>query len=634
MRQYGVVIRLSSHPRLGVTRSARSGVLSIGVAIVVALGLIVTPAAPATAANGDFGFSGHGWGHGRGMGQYGAYGYAVDHGWGYAQILGHYYGGTSLAGDAGNPAMTVELTRFTGVDTIVTAPGLTVNGVSTGSAAVLVRRTRPGVFAVFTGNGCAGPWTSASDQGSGLVIASTAPAGSPENLLRTCEATTTHGYRGTITVVDNAGTQYAVNTLWTDDYLRGVVPRESPSSWGTAGGGRGMEALKAQAVAARSYALASGGRASGAKTCDTTACQVYSGAVLWPWGGAMTVLDAATTDSAVAQTSGQVMRWPNGTIARTEFSSSTGGWTAGGAFLAVVDEGDDTALNPNHNWTMSFTAAEVASALGTGAIRSLTVTGRNGAGADGGRVTEVTVITTAGATRTFSGAAVRSALGLKSDWFSVSGATESEARSVVTALYHDVLGREPDSTGLSTWTAEIVRTGNASSTAAALAGSRERLAVIVAAQYQAALGRQPEAAGSDFWVHLFEIGWNVPDLQAGIYASDEAFARLGQGDPLAWVAAIYRDILHRTATPDECRWWIDYAARNGRQAAVMGITRSQEAALFRLAGYYSTMLGRAPDPTGVATFVPVLMVGRGDLSLPALIGQSTEYWLRAQARYP
>lgn len=621
--------RTSSRPSRHRSRAA----LAVAVTV-LATALGVAPAAPAAAAAGDLGFSGHGWGHGRGMGQYGALGYAIDHNWTYDQILGHYYGGTTLVGDAGNPTMTVELTRFTGVDTIVTAPGLTVNGVATGSGAVLVRRTAPGTFTVYVGDGCAGPtWTPASVLGSGLTIASTAPATS-ENLLRTCEATTTHGYRGTISVVDAGGTQYAVNTLPTEDYLRGVVPRESPSSWGLAGGGRGMQALKAQAVAARSYALAGGGRASGAKTCDTTACQVYEGAVNWPWGGGMTVLDASTTDTAIAQTAGQVMRSGNGAIARTEFSSSTGGWTAGGTFPAVIDEGDDTASNPNHSWSTSFSVAAVAAALGTDPIRSIGVTGRQGVGPDGGRVTQVTVFTTTGAVRNFTGAAVRSALGLKSDWFSISGTTASEASAVVTALYYDLLGRAPDSQGLAGWTAEIVRTGNASSTASAIVGSRERLAVIVAAQYQAALGRQPEPAGTDFWIQLFQSGWNVPDLQAGIYASDEAYARLGQGNPLNWVAAIYRDILHRTASPAECQWWLDFAARHGRQAAVMGITRSEEAALFRLGDLYASMLGRQPDPSGIGTFVPVLMNGRGDLILPALIGQSTEYWARAQTRFP
>ena len=48
-------------------------------------------------------FTGRGYGHGRGMGQWGAYGFAVDLGADYRAILDHYYGGTSLAGNAGNP---------------------------------------------------------------------------------------------------------------------------------------------------------------------------------------------------------------------------------------------------------------------------------------------------------------------------------------------------------------------------------------------------------------------------------------------------------------------------------------------------------------------------------------------------
>jgi len=46
----------------------------------VVLGVVVLPQG-ASAATNDVVVVGHGWGHGRGMGQYGAYGYAVDHGW-------------------------------------------------------------------------------------------------------------------------------------------------------------------------------------------------------------------------------------------------------------------------------------------------------------------------------------------------------------------------------------------------------------------------------------------------------------------------------------------------------------------------------------------------------------------------
>jgi hypothetical protein len=113
-----------------------------------------------------------------------------------------------------------------------------------------------------------------------------------------------------------------------------VVPRESPASWADQGGGAGLNALKAQAVAARSYAWAENRNPPLYKTCDTTACQVYGGAGL---NGVR--IEDARTDKAIADTAGEV-RLLNGSVARTEFSSSTGGWTAGGTFPAVEDTGD------------------------------------------------------------------------------------------------------------------------------------------------------------------------------------------------------------------------------------------------------------------------------------------------------
>jgi len=198
-----------------------------------------------------------------------------------------------------------------------------------------------------------------------------------------------------------------------EDYLRGVVPRESPAGWGDAAGGKGLEALKAQAVSARSYAYGEN-RASWARTCDTTSCQVYAGA-----GLNYTPLEDRRTDAAVAATALVVLRTASGAIARAEFSSSTGGYTAGGQFPAVPDDGD--VASPYHNWTTSVPATTIASAFGVGTLTGIRVTERNGLGADGGRVTKVDI---SGTTKTVSttGDRVRSALGLRSDWFSVTTA--------------------------------------------------------------------------------------------------------------------------------------------------------------------------------------------------------------------
>jgi SpoIID/LytB domain protein len=166
-------------------------------------------------------------------------------------------------------------------------------------------------------------------------------------------------------------------------------------------------------VAARSYAWAENRKPPLYKTCDTTACQVYGGAGL---NGVR--IEDTRSDAAVAATAGEV-RIKAGEVARTEFSSSTGGWTAGGTFTAVEDTGDDVSSNPNHNWEVDVPVATIETAFPEiGTLKSIVVTKRNGLGADGGRVTEVKLRGST-ASATVTGNDVRSKLGLKSDWFSI-----------------------------------------------------------------------------------------------------------------------------------------------------------------------------------------------------------------------
>jgi len=81
-------------------------VSTFAAAVLAALGLTGTPAGHA--AQPAFFAAGHGWGHGVGLAQYGAYGYAL-HGWAYDDIVAHYYPGTTL-GDAPVKRVRVLLT--------------------------------------------------------------------------------------------------------------------------------------------------------------------------------------------------------------------------------------------------------------------------------------------------------------------------------------------------------------------------------------------------------------------------------------------------------------------------------------------------------------------------------------------
>ncbi|WP_372594277.1 DUF4214 domain-containing protein [Actinotalea sp.] len=619
-------------------RALVAGLVALALAAVPVAAGAATPtptaALPTATSSGEISFVGHGWGHGRGMSQFGALGYAVDHGWSATQILTHFYGGTRVATDAGNPTISVELTRLTGVDTIVQGPGLTVNGTSLGSGYgyALVRSTGSGSLQLYTGTSCAGPWTtSGGTLASGVVLATAGAGEGSDTLLRTCESGISYGYRGVLKVVLANSTVYTHNVLPIESYLRGVLPKEVSGSWGPLGNGRGRQALQAQAVAARSYALASSPRSSGASVCDTTACQVYSGAFSSKADGAsatLTRIEQAETDLAVSVTAGTVMRFTStGAIARTEFSSSSGGWTAGGTFPAVVDDGDDYSGNPNHDWSATFTEAQVAARLGISGVRSVSVTGRNGLGDLGGRVTSVTVVDGSGASHTYTGAAFRTAMGtstFKSDWFAVSSVARAEAEAIVTALYQDLLGRNPEAAGLADWSTQLMAGTSQTALVASLTSSMEYIRLRITQAYRDVLGRAPEAAGMSYWVGEILAGRaTVDDVQRRFYDSQEFFNRSG-GTATGYVDLLYRTMFERSASAKEAAYWSGRIGVVGRSQVVDGIWFSMEAALYRAGGYYRVFLQREAEWTGRQYWATILLRD-GEGAVRIGIAGSVEY---------
>jgi hypothetical protein len=412
-------------------------------------------AAPADAAPAVT-LTGRGEGPGRGMGQYGALGYAIDHGWSYHQILDHFYGGTTTGHVSSSTTMTVDMTSRDGTDTIVvqergelgTSPAVPVACTPGAPCSVRIARTGPGHFRVYRGTACsggAGGWIVAADvAASAVTITSTVPPSETrQDMLQLCEATDTRWLRGNLVAVDTGTSQATVNQLPIEAYVRGVLPRESPAFWGALGNGSGEQALEAQAVATRSYGLADH-RSPFAKTCDTASCQLYGGRALQRNGGAFTDLEGtptyATSDAATLATAGEVRVFvpggggPSGTTALTEFSSSTGGYSAGGTFPAVPDEGDATPSNPNHAWSASVPVSEIGPAYGVGAdaLLSVIVTSRNGLGDLGGRVLTL-ALTFQNHNITTTGHEFAAALGLRSDWFAVTNSVAGAPYHVLTA---------------------------------------------------------------------------------------------------------------------------------------------------------------------------------------------------------
>jgi len=329
---------------------------------------------------------GHGWGHGVGLAQYGAYGYAL-HGWSFDQIVGHYFPDTTL-GDTQKKSVRVLL-----------APAARRVVVSS-RAPFWLRDGRGMKHKLLAGSYAFGPTLKiklrpakpARKLRSPLLFS---PGAAPLALGG-------RGYRGALRVKTAGRGLQVVNTVGLDSYLRGVVPSEMPNRWPA-------EALAAQAIVARTYALAHlhGGDFD---VYSDTRSQVYGGIAA----------EAGSSDAAVAETAGQVVLY-DGELADTFFSSSSGGRTAnvqdvwGGEavpYLVSVSDPYDT-LSPYHNWgPLRFGPALLARKFGVpGKIADFRANV-----APSGRVRTVTLVGTRGQ-RTVTGAAVRSALGLRSTWF-------------------------------------------------------------------------------------------------------------------------------------------------------------------------------------------------------------------------
>lgn len=416
--------------------------LSRVVAVVLALLLLVGPGpseaqdrAEAAAMPAGIDLVGRGFGHGRGMGQWGAFGYATGRSggpWTHRQILAHFYGGTT-ENTIGNLAVSVLLQSRRGTALVVERPkGLRVDGVEGATTAVRATLRPDGRVDLQSGPGCAGPWSpwaGAPTVNAPVRVRPVDPAADPPraDLLRLCmPGGGTVSYRGDLALVGrtfdgrDAGVAQTVNLVDLEGLLRGVLPREMPASWGDAEGGRGMAALRAQAVAARSYAAAGDSRwgdlhsgfGAAVTTCDTIFCQAYGGAAV---DG--TSREHPNTDRATFETAGQV-RWRNGAVARTEFSASTGGWTAGGTFPVVEDVGDAISTNTNHRWTTTVARATIEARWNLGTLQGMEVIERNGVGEWGGRVLRMRLVGTERST-TVTGNEFRSALGLRSNWFSL-----------------------------------------------------------------------------------------------------------------------------------------------------------------------------------------------------------------------
>jgi stage II sporulation protein D len=355
-------------------------------AVLLALGLLL---APGTARAGvTWIVKGHGFGHGVGMSQYGAYGYATR-GFGYRAILAHYYTGTTV-GKLGGPRVVRVLVGIDGGDV----------GFSGATGACGRSLDQGGVYAARLVGG-----TVRLRGGGGRALANCGAklrAAGPGTIRIDGRA-----YRGALEVVptkSDPGSLNAINVVAVDQYVKGVIANESPPSWP-------MAALEAQAVAARSFALATSVDGNGFDLYDDTRSQVYGGIES----------ETARSNTAITTTRGQVVLY-QGEIAQTFFSACSGGHTESVQnvffgppvpYLVGVPDPYDGAC-PLHAWTLRFTGAEISAKLGAyldGRLKQIVVTKRG----TSPRIVQARLVGTGGTTP-IRGDQLQSALGAYDRW--------------------------------------------------------------------------------------------------------------------------------------------------------------------------------------------------------------------------
>lgn len=349
----------------------------------LALALVASGASAAA----TFVFEGGGWGHGVGMAQWGAYGFAKN-GWTYDRILAHYYRGTTL-GPAPAERIRILLASERG-------------SVQISSAAPFAAVDARGRVQLPAGTVSLAGDLAITVDGKERVLESPVrfePGKEPLRFERE--------YRGALVVHRIGGSLAVVNDVKLDQYVYAIVPHEMPASWE-------LEALKVQAVAARTYAIVARKPGTYYDLENNPIAQAYEGIEE----------ESERTSAAVDATKGQIVLY-DGKPAWTFYSSSSGGRTAtlaeafGGdaqdlPYLVSVDDPYDT-LSPYHEWSVSFTAEELASKLKLPSPpRKVTL--RPG---PSGRVLAL-VARAPGWTKEVPGSTLRSILGLRSTLFAVS----------------------------------------------------------------------------------------------------------------------------------------------------------------------------------------------------------------------
>ncbi len=191
----------------------------------------------------------------------------------------------------------------------------------------------------------------------------------------------------------------------------------------------------------------------------------------------------------------------------------------------------------------------------------------------------------------------------------------------VRGLYVDVLGRQPDAGGFTTWLNLLSAGASNRQVASAIWQTPEHRGLQVDGFYQQFLKRAPDPAGRQVWINQFLAGMNEETMMAAFMNTPEYQAN--KASNTSFVIAVYQDVLNRNPDPGGQAFWVG-ALNNGqltRNQVATGLINTPERHVKLVTSYYLDFFRRQPDSFGLAFWVDQLnsgLLGDADVAIALL----------------
>jgi hypothetical protein len=203
-------------------------------------------------------------------------------------------------------------------------------------------------------------------------------------------------------------------------------------------------------------------------------------------------------------------------------------------------------------------------------------------------------------------------------------------QNFVVQAYYDFLGRLPSAAELSAATGPVSTDAGRAAFLATLSTSDEWVTHVITGFYQDTLGRSPDAEGLAFWIGAARAGMPIATIAANFYASTEYYRNIGGNTATSWITDLYAKLMGRAPDPEGLAFWVATLARTGdRTGIALGFYQSTEKLTLRVDAIYLKFLHRHGEAGGVQFWIPNVAAA-GDLVLAANFGGSAEYYALAQ----